>query len=75
MKSHFKLSRICSSDNYDLSRRVHEQFEANRNNCNKQVTTRTNRGLNPYIKVFDSMMPISQNEVNRVKNSASVIWR
>ena len=76
MRQRFKASRICSSDNYILSKRTHIKHIVNSNNNNKTLNTAIiERKIFkiPYIKVFGKLIQISIKEATQI-NATTVIW-
>ena len=65
MRKRFKTSRLCSSDNYEISRKIHKQDVINSHNNNKSiiatmVAKRTDKI--PYVRIFGELMKISPEE-------------
>lgn len=64
MRKRFKMSRIASSDNYELSRKIHEE--------NIEVITEISSTLvikeQKYIRVFGKLIPVSEEEL-RIHNT------
>lgn len=76
MRQRFKTSRICSSDNYILSKRIHIKHIVNSHNNNKTLNTAIiERKISkiPYIKVFGKLIQISIEEATQI-NATTVIW-
>ena len=76
MRQRFKASRICSSDNYILSKRIHIKHIVNSHNNNKTLNTAIiERKISkiPYIKVFGKLIQISIKEAIQI-NTTTVIW-
>ena len=76
MRPRFKTSRICSSDNYILSKRTHIKHIVNLHNNNKTLNTAIiERKISkiPYIKVFGKLIQISIEEATQI-NVTTVIW-
>lgn len=66
MRKRFKASRIASSDNYELSRRIHSQYLKRWHNANIEVITEVTTSLvikQKYIRVFGELIPISEEEL------------
>ena len=77
MRQRFKTSRICSSDNYILSKRVHIRSVVDFHNNNKAlITTIMERRVHkiPYVKVFGKLMQISLEEAEQINVITTVIW-
>ena len=76
MRQRFKASRICSSDNYILSKRIHIKHIVNSHNNNKTLNTAIiERKIFkiPYIRVFGKLIQISIEEATQI-NATTVIW-
>lgn len=63
MRKRFKAARIASSDNYELSRRIHSQY-----------LKRWHIKEQKYIRVFGELIPISEEEL-RIHNTLILIWK
>lgn len=65
MRKRFKASRIASSDNYELSRRIHSQYLKRWHNANIEVITEISLVIKEqkYIRVFGKLIPISEEEL------------
>ena len=77
MRQRFKTSRICSSDNYILSKRVHIRSIINFHNKNKAlVETIIEKRVHkiPYVKVFGKLVQISIEEATQIDTTITVIW-
>ena len=76
MRQRFKASRICSSDNYILSKRTHIKHIVNSHNNNRALNIAIiERKIPkiPYIKVFGKLIQISIEEATQI-NATTVIW-
>ena len=77
MRQRFKTSRICSSDNYILSKRVHVRSIIDFHNNNKAlVETIIEKRVHkiPYVKVFGKLVQISIEEATQIDTTITVIW-
>ena len=77
MRQRFKTSRLCSSDNYVVSKRIHKQDIINSHNNNKAViATIVERRTNkiPYVRIFGKLMQISLEEATEINNTITVLW-
>lgn len=72
MRKRFKAARIASSDNYELSRRIHSRYLKRWHNANIEViTTSLVIKEQKYIRVFGELIPISEEEL-RIHNTLIV---
>lgn len=73
MRKRFKAARIASSDNYELSRRIHSQYLKRWHNANIEVITEVTTLIKEqkYIRVFGELIPISEEEL-RIHNTLIV---
>lgn len=67
MRKRFKAARIASSDNYELSRRIHSQYLKRW----PVITEITTSSVIKYIRVFGELIPISEEEL-RIHNTLIV---
>ena len=76
MRQRFKTSRLCSSDNYIISKRIHKQDIINSHNNNKAVIAAIveRRTKIPYVRVFGKLMRISIEEATEINNTITVLW-
>ena len=77
MRQRFKTSRICSSDNYILSKRVHIRSIIDFHNNNKTlIATIIEKRVHkiPYVKVFGKLVQISIEEATQIDTTITVIW-
>lgn len=70
MRKRFKAARIASSDNYELSRRIHSQYLKRWHNANIEATSLVIKEQK-YIRVFGELIPISEEEL-RIHNTLIV---
>lgn len=65
MRKRFKAARIASSDNYELSRRIHSQYLKRWHNIGviTEITTSLVIKEQKYIRVFGELIPISEEEL------------
>ena len=77
MRQRFKTSRICSSDNYILSKRVHIRSIIDFHNNNKAlvetIIEKRTRKI-PYVKVFGKLIPLSFSEASSMKD-VNIIYK
>ena len=67
MRKRFKAARIASSDNYELSRRIHSQYLKRYANIEVSLVIKEQK----YIRVFGELIPISEEEL-RIHNTLIV---
>lgn len=76
MRKRFKMSRLASSDNYELSRRIHAQHIENWHNDNIETITEITTSLvvnkQKYIRVFGELIPISEEEM-KIHNTLIIV--
>lgn len=69
MRKRFKMSRIASSDNYELSRKIHAMYLQR---FHEEVITEISSTLvikeQKYILVFGKLIPVSEEEL-RIHNT------
>lgn len=61
MRTRFKASRIASSDNYELSRRIHSQYLKRWRNIEVEISLVIKE--QKYVRVFGELIPISEEEL------------
>lgn len=70
MRKRFKMSRIASSDNYELSRKIHHLQRFHEENI-EVITERSSTLVikkQKYIRVFGKLIPVSEEEL-RIHNT------
>ncbi len=66
MRRRFKTSRVCSSDNYKLSRKL--------SNVSKHVQVKEKLVIRKYyVKCFDKLIEITENEAICIYKSIEII--
>lgn len=65
MRKRFKITRITSSDNYKLSKKIHSQYLKEWHNTNIEAITEISLVIKEqkYIRVFGELIPISEEEL------------
>lgn len=67
MRKRFKMSRIASSDNYELSRKIRIMYLQRFHEENIEVITEISSTLvikeQKYIRVFGKLIPVSEEEL------------
>ena len=77
MRKRFKQSRICSSDNYVLSKRLHKVFlmeEHNKNAVVLEHIIEKHSTKKAYVKCFGELIPITVEEAEIIGKSVTVLW-
>lgn len=77
MRHRFKTSRLCSSDNYIVSKRSHIRSIIDFHNNNTEIIAEImEKRVHkiPYVKVFDKLIQISLEEATQVNTTITVIW-
>lgn len=76
MRKRFKIDRIASSDNYELSRKVHRQYLENFHKSNIEVIEQMTSSLvikkQKYVVVFGKLVPVSEEEL-RIHNTTTLM--
>ena len=77
MRHRFKTSRLCSSDNYIVSKRSHIRsiidFHNNNIACIAEIMEKRVHKI-PYVKVFGKLVQISIEEATQIDTTITVIW-
>lgn len=67
MRNRYKMNRIASSDNYQLSKKMHSQYIRDWHNNNvevvKEVSTTILVKETKYVRVFGKLIPISEEDL------------
>lgn len=74
MRGRFKTTRVCSSDNYILSKKLHmNMLEENHVKMvtKKEIVIKKQA----YVKVFGNLMTITSSEVARFEKEITIIWK
>lgn len=74
MRGRFKTTRVCSSDNYILSKKLHmNMLEENhvKMATKKEIVIKKQA----YVKVFGNLMTITSSEVARFEKEITIIWK
>lgn len=76
MRKRFKINRLVSFDNYELSGRIHAQYIENWHNDNIETITEITTSLvvnkQKYIRVFGELIPISEEEM-KIHNTLIIV--
>ena len=77
MRKRFKQSRVCSSDNYVLSKKLHKAFLIEEHNKNAVVIEHIIEKCSTkkaFVRCFGEFMPITLEEAERIGTSVTIIW-
>lgn len=77
MRKKFNSARICSSDNYEASRRVYMEYLRRFHNENsveiRQITESITVKKRCYVSCFGQLIEITEVEATRIENSVKII--
>lgn len=76
-RNRFNTSRVCSSDNYALSKRVHTN-ELTKNHSRLQemlIKEEIVLKKTAYIKVFGRFIPLDSTEIPLYEGKTTIIWK
>lgn len=70
MRKRFKTARMASSDNYELSRRIHSLYLKRWHDDNIELIAEITTVIKEqkYIRIFEELIPISEEEL-RIHNT------
>lgn len=77
MRKRFKQSRVCSSDNYTLSKKLHKVFlieEHNKNAVVLEHIIEKRSTKKAFVRCFGELMPITIEEAERIGTSVTILW-
>lgn len=76
-KNHFNKHRICSSDNYEISRKVRLQFIIEQHYKNISIIEEivTTLPKQAYARIFGKLIPISAEEVIKYEKVTTIIYK
>lgn len=78
-REHFREDRICSSKNYELSRKIHASYLKREHEKNKQevlrITQTTKIRTRYFIRVFGKEMEVSEERALILEQDMTVIRR
>ena len=77
MRKRFKTSRLCSSDNYIISKRLYKTFLIEEHNKNALVLEHIitkNSTKKAFVRCFGELLPITLEEAKRIGTSVTIIW-
>ena len=77
MRKRFKTSRLCSSENYIISKKLHKAFLIEEHNKNalvlEHIITKDST-KKAFVRCFGELMPITLEEAERIGTSVTIIW-
>ena len=76
-KNHFNRYRICSSENYELSRQASLLFIMEQHYRNISIIEEiiTSLPKQAYVRIFGNLVPISSEEVIRYEKVTTIIYK
>ena len=77
MRKRFKQTRVCSSDNYTLSKKLHNAFLIEEHNKNAVVLEHIitkHSTKKAFVRCFGELMPITLDEAERIGTTVTIIW-
>lgn len=77
LRKRFKVSRVCSSDNYKESKKLHKEYIQNFHNTHiieiESISSSIVIKPKYYISCFGKLMEITEVEAIRLKESVKII--
>lgn len=76
MRRRFRVSRICSSDNYGLSKKLHKQYIVNfheENIVEIERVIQVTRKTHYYVECFGKIIEISKTEALKLQSTMKII--
>ena len=77
MRQRFKQSRVYSSDNYVISKKLHKAFLVEEHNKNAVVLEHIiekHSTKKAFVRCFGELMPITLEEAEKIGTSVTIIW-
>ena len=74
-RTKFRKSRICSSDNYILSREIYKNYLSEHHTKNIKVIESYAEIKCAYIKCFGKLILITNQEAYLIQSTVTIIWR
>lgn len=76
-RNRFNTSRVCSSDNYALSKRVHTNELVKNHSRLQEMLIKEEIVLKKtaYIKVFGRFIPLDSTEIPLYEGKTTIIWK
>lgn len=75
-RKRFSLNRICSSENYTESKKIHNNFIRlnHQNNEVELIHIEATFKKLPYVRCFDKLIQISEEEA-KMLTTCTIIWK
>lgn len=77
-RKRFTRNRVCSSDNYKLSRVLYNEYIVEQHKTNiemvEQITV-VNYIKKAYVRCFGELIPITLEEAHRIENTVTIIYK
>lgn len=73
MRKRFKVSRICSSENYTLSRKYHIKLLEKGHKTTILQQEVTYKGI-PYVSCFGKLIQITAEEAEALTGISNIVW-
>ena len=76
-RTRFNTSRVCSTDNYALSQRIHHKELAKNHSRLQEMLVKEEIVLKKtaYIKVFGRFIPLTSVEIPLYKGKTEIVWQ
>lgn len=76
-RKRFNTSRLCSSENYEISRRAHKQELVMAHSQLQQMLIKEEIVVKKtaYIKVFGRFVPLTSVEIPLYEGKTEIIWK
>lgn len=76
-RKRFNTSRLCSSENYEISRRTHKQELVMAHSQLQQMLIKEEIVVKKtaYIKVFGKFVPLTSVEIPLYEGKTEIIWK
>lgn len=76
-RKRINLNAICSSDNYEKSKKLHKDFirEVHYSNEILLEEIKAKRVLTAYVKCFGKLIPITLEEAEHIKKTVTIIYK
>lgn len=76
-RQRFNTSRVCSTDNYALSQRIHRNELAKNHSRLQEMLLKEEIVLKKtaYIKVFGRLVPLTSVEIPLYEGKTEIVWQ